>query len=86
MSTSTEPSIRRVRRGPVALGEEEEIPGHEGCGLDLDRPPLAPDARAGRQVSPERLCGFLSLEFLKEGEDGVQDDDRDDGQRRSRPQ
>ena len=71
----------RVRREPVALGEQDEVPGHEGRRLHLHRAPLATDAGAGRQVTLEGLGGLLGLELLEEGENGVQDYDRDDGDR-----
>ena len=55
--------------------------GHEGRRLHLHCPPLATDAGMGRQVTLEGLGGLLGLQFLDEGEDGVQDYDRNDGDR-----
>ena len=75
-----------VGREPVALGEQDEVPGHEGRRLHLHCPSRATDAGTGRQVTLEGLGGLLGLQFLDEGEDGVQDYDRDDGDReRDRP-
>jgi hypothetical protein len=68
----------RVGREPVALGEQQQVAGHERRGLDLHERAAAPHACVGGQQVAKRLGRMLRLPLLREGERGVQDDHHHD--------
>jgi hypothetical protein len=69
----------RVGRDPVALVEEDDVAGHELAGIYELAPFVAEDGDRVRQKCRQCLDRPLGLVLLQEREDGVEQDDGDDG-------
>ncbi|WUP81098.1 hypothetical protein OHB01_29710 [Microbispora hainanensis] len=67
-----------VGRHPVTLLDDQHITRHEPDGVDHLKPAVPDDLGLGRQVAGQCLNGVLGLLLLREGQERVQDDHRDD--------
>ena len=63
---------------PVALADDDDVAGHERGRVDDADVAVANDGRLLREIALERLDSPARLPLLGEGEDGVEQDHRDD--------
>ena len=68
-----------IGRDQVAGFQREDIAGNDARGGNRSDLPVAPHLGLGRGHLLERRDGLLGLEFLVEADDGVEDDDGEDG-------
>ena len=68
-----------IRRDQVAGFQREDVAGDDSRGGNRSDLPVAPHLGLGRGHLLERRDGFLRAELLVEADDGVEDDDGEDG-------